>query len=106
MTDILILLFIPATGIAFALASVLLIKFWAGDSSLKGRIVGSVFGGGLGPGLLLATVIFLDGVNDAAAAAMIFAVVLVPLAFVCWPICYFATRKLDKLTENSASVFE
>ncbi len=106
MTELTVLLFFPLASMAFALASVLLLKFWAGEQSQGRRTIGAILGGCLGPCLLFVAIILFEGEFGSIETLAVLAIVTLPLALICWPVSHFATRKLDKLTENSASVFE
>jgi hypothetical protein len=106
MIEILVLIFVAMTGIAFALTGVLLLKFWAGGLSPLVRVLAAILLGCLGPGLLLAGVAISDGLGDALESVVVLAIIMVPMALVAWPAAHFATRKLDKLTEQMGSVFE
>ena len=106
MTELVVLLFIPLASVGFALASVLLLKFWAGGLSQARRTVGGIAGGCLGPSVLFIAIVLVEGGYGSLETLAILAITSLPFALICWPVSHFATRKLDKLTENSASVFE
>lgn len=91
---------------ATTLAAVLLARFWLPGQTSGARIGIAAAGGPSILGLAVAVIALLT--NDFGFELLIGlgAIVLVPMLFVGWPVSYWATRKLDKLTMVSASVFE
>ncbi|WP_209347855.1 hypothetical protein [Pontixanthobacter sp. CEM42] len=86
--------------------SALLLKFWAGNLSRSTRILLAIAAGTLLPFLPLTMMANTYGEIGMEMAIQIGAVLTIPMLVVGWPIAFFATRKLDKLTEIKASVFE
>ena len=106
MVAVLVLFFVALTSIAFALAAVLLLRFWAGGLSPNLRSGLAVLFACFGPAILFGGVMFAERGSNWLAPFVRLSVLIVPLALIAWPAAHFATRKLDGLTQFEATTFE
>jgi hypothetical membrane protein len=88
------------------LGAVLLLRFWVAGFGRPARIIAAAV---CGPVMLLAFIVvagFSETRLEGAELLGAIAVLLIPILLVGLPVSLFATRKLDRLLEVRASVFE
>ncbi len=85
--------------------AVLLVWFWGSNLAPSTRVTLSAV---LGPAAFMVPIVLLAGNGGMGSEELwVLAIIIVlPIITIGWPVAFFATRKLDRMTVNSASVFE
>ena len=93
------------TSVAVTLAAVLLAALFAGNHSIGRKAAIAALGG---PGTLfgpLALFVFLEG-SALVALIVVTGAAVLTIVMIGWPVAYFATRRLDRLTRFDSSTFD
>jgi len=102
-----ILLLVVAILYMATLGAVLLARFVLGPGNRTGRVAAAALGGPVTVILPVFAIALSDqGARSALEFAMVFAGLLVVFCAVGYPVAYFATRRLDRLTRFDPHIFE